>query len=104
MTTMVLRLLLGVGAALALTWVALVIALLVARPQGLLLAQACRLLPNVLRRLAGDRSLPRGVRVRLWLVLGYLGIPRTFGNRATGRRRIMPDPGPLHPRCRSQVG
>jgi uncharacterized membrane protein YkvA (DUF1232 family) len=78
MTTMVLRLLLGVGAALALTWVALVIALLVARPEGSLLAQALRLLPDVLRllwRLAGDRSLPRGLRIRLWLLLGYLAIP-----------------------------
>jgi uncharacterized membrane protein YkvA (DUF1232 family) len=78
MTTMVLRLLLGVGAALALTWVALVFALLVARPEASLLAEALRLLPDVLRllrRLAGDRSLARDVRIRLWLVLGYLAIP-----------------------------
>jgi uncharacterized membrane protein YkvA (DUF1232 family) len=30
---------------------------------------------RLLRRLAGDRSLPRGVRVRLWLLLAYLAIP-----------------------------
>jgi uncharacterized membrane protein YkvA (DUF1232 family) len=75
---MLLRGLLAVGAALAFTWVALVIALLVARPKGSLLAEALRLLPDVLRllrRLAGDRSLPRGVRIRLWLLLAYLAIP-----------------------------
>jgi uncharacterized membrane protein YkvA (DUF1232 family) len=41
-------------------------------------SQALRLLPDLLRllrRLAGDRSLPRGVRVRLWLLLAYLPIP-----------------------------
>lgn len=62
----------------ALTWVALVFALLVARPEASLLAEALRLLPDVLRllrRLAGDRSLARDVRIRLWLVLGYLAIP-----------------------------
>jgi hypothetical protein len=69
---MLLRGLLAVGVALAFTWVALVIALLVARPKGLLLAEALRLLPDVLRllrRLAGDRSLPQGVHIRLWLLL-----------------------------------
>lgn len=37
-----------------------------------------RLLPDLLRllrRLAADGSLPRGVRVRLWLLLGYLALP-----------------------------
>lgn len=39
---------------------------------------ALRLLPDLVRlvrRLAGDRELPRGVRVRLWLLLGYLALP-----------------------------
>ncbi|WP_257570951.1 DUF1232 domain-containing protein [Streptomyces sp. NP160] len=39
---------------------------------------ALRLLPDLLRlvrRLAADRSLPRGVRVLLWLLLGYLALP-----------------------------
>jgi uncharacterized membrane protein YkvA (DUF1232 family) len=82
---MLLRVLLAVVATLALTWLALVVALLVARPKGSLLTEALRLLPDVLRllpdvlrllrRLAGDRSLPRGVRIRLWLLLGYLAIP-----------------------------
>ena len=40
--------------------------------------EALRLLPDVLRlvrRLAGDPTLPRGVRVRLLLLIGYLICP-----------------------------
>lgn len=39
---------------------------------------ALRLLPDVIRllgRLAGDPEMPRGVRLRLWLLLGYLLSP-----------------------------
>jgi uncharacterized membrane protein YkvA (DUF1232 family) len=75
---MMVRVLLGLGGALLLTWLALIVALVVARPNGDLLQQALRLLPDLLRllrRLASDRSLPRGVRVRLWLLLAYLAIP-----------------------------
>ncbi|MGW4058067.1 YkvA family protein [Amycolatopsis sp. NPDC004747] len=71
-------LLIGVAAALLLAWLALVVALLVARPRGGLLREALRLLPDVLRlirRLAADRTLPRGVRVRLGLLLAYLALP-----------------------------
>ena len=32
-------------------------------------------LVRMLRRLAGDDQLPPGVRVRLWLLLGYLALP-----------------------------
>jgi uncharacterized membrane protein YkvA (DUF1232 family) len=42
------------------------------------LREILRLLPDVLRllrRLAGDSTLPRGVRVRLWLLLAYLALP-----------------------------
>jgi uncharacterized membrane protein YkvA (DUF1232 family) len=68
----------GVAAALVLAWVALVIALAMLRPRGGLLREAVRILPDVLRlihRLAADRTLPRGVRVRLALLLAYLAIP-----------------------------
>lgn len=71
-------LLIGVTAALLLTWVVLLVALVVVRPRGGLLREALRLLPDVLRlvrRLAADRSLPRGVRVRLWLLMVYLAVP-----------------------------
>jgi uncharacterized membrane protein YkvA (DUF1232 family) len=42
------------------------------------LAEAARLLPDVLRlvsRLARDRSLPRGLRIRLWILLAWLASP-----------------------------
>lgn len=71
-------LLIGVAVALVLTWLALVVALVVVRPRGGLLREALRLLPDVLRlvrRLAADKSLPRGVRVRLWFLMVYLAVP-----------------------------
>jgi uncharacterized membrane protein YkvA (DUF1232 family) len=68
----------GVGSALVLAWVAMVIALVIVRPRGGLLREALRILPDALRlirRLAADNTLPRGVRVRLGLLLAYLAIP-----------------------------
>jgi uncharacterized membrane protein YkvA (DUF1232 family) len=59
-------------------WVLLVGALWWVRPDDVSLCDALRLLPDLvrlLRRLAVDDSLPRGVRVRLWLLLGYLALP-----------------------------
>ncbi len=70
--------LIGIGAGLAIAWAALVIALLVAKPKGALLSEAMRLLPDLLRllrRLATDRALPRGVRIRLTLLMAYLAMP-----------------------------
>src|SRR4051812_48762800 len=84
--------LIGAGVALALAWLALVAALLVARPKGALLSEATRLLPDLLRllrRLAADRDLPRGVRIRLALLLFYLAIP--IGHR------WCPRPEPARP-------
>ncbi len=67
----------AIAAGLVLIWVALVAALWsvkgrfdLASLRGLL-----RMLPDLLRllkRLAADPTLPRGVRVRLWLLLAYL--------------------------------
>ncbi|MDV3128934.1 DUF1232 domain-containing protein [Mycobacterium sp. 21AC1] len=71
-------LLIGLAIALVVAWVALVTALIVLRPRGPLLREALRILPDVLRlirRLAADRSLPRGVRIRLALLLAYLALP-----------------------------
>ncbi|SDF65288.1 Uncharacterized membrane protein YkvA, DUF1232 family [Blastococcus fimeti] len=65
----------AVGCLLAL-WLLLV--LLLWRSRSLAPLEALRLLPDLVRlvrRLAADRSLPRGVRVRLWLLLGYLLSP-----------------------------
>jgi uncharacterized membrane protein YkvA (DUF1232 family) len=72
------RILVAVAIGLAVAWLVLVVALLVARPRGGLLREAVRLVPDTLRllkRLATDGSLPRGVRVRLWLLFAYLAIP-----------------------------
>ncbi len=71
-------LLIDILAALLLAWLALVVVLLIARPRGGLVREALRVLPDVLRlvrRLAADQTLPRGVRVRLGLLLAYLAFP-----------------------------
>jgi len=71
-------LLIGVAVALVLAWLALIVALVLVRPRGGLLREALRLLPDVLRlirRLAADPALPRGVRIRLGLLLVYLAMP-----------------------------
>ncbi len=70
--------LLGVAGGLLLLWLALLAVLWRVRPEGMSTAAGLRLLPDLVRlvrRLAADRSLPRGVRVRLWLLLGYLLSP-----------------------------
>ncbi len=72
------QLLIGAGVALLLTWLALVIALLLSKPGTPRIQEALRLLPDLLRllrRLAADRGLHRGVRVRLRLLLVYLALP-----------------------------
>jgi uncharacterized membrane protein YkvA (DUF1232 family) len=72
------KLLLTLGIALASTYLVLLGTLLALRPKGNLLKETLRLLPDLvrlLRRLAGDRSVPRATRARLWLLLAYLAIP-----------------------------
>src|SRR4051794_3671472 len=71
-------LLIGLAVALLVTWLVLIGTLAIVRPRGGLLREALRLLPDVLRlvrRLAADPGLPRGVRVRLALLLAYLALP-----------------------------
>jgi uncharacterized membrane protein YkvA (DUF1232 family) len=68
----------AIGGGLLLLWLALLVALWFGRPDEVRTRDALRLLPDLvrlLRRLAGDGSLPRGVRLRLWLLLGYLLMP-----------------------------
>jgi uncharacterized membrane protein YkvA (DUF1232 family) len=71
------RLALGVAAGLVLVWLVLIAALW--RVKGRVeLGEALRVLPDVLRllkRLAGDPTLPRRVRVTLWLLLAYMVSP-----------------------------
>jgi uncharacterized membrane protein YkvA (DUF1232 family) len=68
----------SIVAGFAVAYVLLLAALLVARPKGNLLVEALRLLPDLLRlvrRVAADSDVPRNVRVRPWLLLGYLAMP-----------------------------
>jgi uncharacterized membrane protein YkvA (DUF1232 family) len=68
----------GIAVGIALIWLALVVTLWIGKPDDLGIRDAARLLPDLLRllkRLAGDRAMPRGVHVRLALLLGYLALP-----------------------------
>lgn len=68
----------GLAAGLVLAWIALILVLIIARPQGGLLREALRILPDLvrlLRRLAADKTLPRAVRAGLALLLAYLATP-----------------------------
>lgn len=68
----------GVSAGLLLLWLVMLVALWRTKPEKAGLCDALRLLPDVirlLRRLAADPALPRGVRIRLALLLGYLALP-----------------------------
>lgn len=59
-------------------WVALVVVMWTHRPDAMGAREALRLLPDLirmLRRIATDPTVPRGARVRLWLLLGYLLMP-----------------------------
>jgi uncharacterized membrane protein YkvA (DUF1232 family) len=70
--------LLAVAGGLLLLWAVLLLVLWRARPDGTSTTSALRLLPDLLRlvrRLAADRALPRGVRIRVWLLLAYLLSP-----------------------------
>ena len=70
--------LIALGAGILAGWLALLVALVLMRPKGALLAEAVRLLPDLLRllrRLAADSKLPRGVRARIVLLMVYLALP-----------------------------
>ena len=71
------RILIGVGIGLVIAWLALIVTLLIVRPGGGLV-DAVRLLPDTLRllkRLATDPTLDRGIRIRLWIVAGFVASP-----------------------------
>ena len=63
---------------LLLLWLLLLALLWRSRPDGMTVRDGLRLLPDVVRlvrRLAADRTLPRALRLRLWLLLAYLLSP-----------------------------
>ena len=69
----------GIAVAALACWLILIVALLLGnRRQKATLADALRLLPDLirlLRRVAGDRSFPVSVRARIWGLLAYLALP-----------------------------
>ena len=75
------QILLGMAGGLVILWLVMLGVLWSAQrghPDKARLRDALRLIPDVvrlLRRLAADPALPRGVRVRLWLLLIYLILP-----------------------------
>ena len=67
-----------IAGSLLLLWLLMLALLWRVKPDDVTLRDAVRLVPDLLRllkRLAADRTLPRGVRVRLVLLLGYLAMP-----------------------------
>lgn len=74
----VLRIALAVVVPLAVAWLLFVIVLAVVRPRGFDLRAARRFVPDLARLmkdLAADRSLPKGVRRRLGALVVYLALP-----------------------------
>jgi uncharacterized membrane protein YkvA (DUF1232 family) len=72
------RILVAVGGALVLSWLALLAYVWLAVPSRSKVAEGVRLLPDtvrLLRRVAADGAAPRGIRVRLWLLFAYLAFP-----------------------------
>ncbi|NMM22014.1 MAG: DUF1232 domain-containing protein [Phycicoccus sp.] len=70
--------LISLAGALVASWLSLIVALVVIRPKGNLLRESLRILPDLVRllkNLTTDSTLPRGVRVRLGLLMAYLALP-----------------------------
>ncbi|MFD9667904.1 YkvA family protein [Rhodococcus sp. NPDC059968] len=70
--------LIGAAAGLLTVWVVLALVLWRSSPDSTRIGETARVLPDLLRllrRLAADPDLPRGVRVRLALLLVYLAVP-----------------------------
>ncbi len=70
--------LLGVVIAFAILWSITVLALIAVRPKGMRAADAARLMPDLVllvRDLARDRSIPRHVRARIWILLAWMASP-----------------------------
>jgi uncharacterized membrane protein YkvA (DUF1232 family) len=69
---------LGIVGGLVLIWAVLVAVLWVTKPGDYDVKEALRLLPDLVRlikRLVTDPATPRGVRIRLALLLAYLAMP-----------------------------
>ena len=73
-----LEVLAAVLGALVVSWLVLLAALWLAKPDADSAREGVRLLPDLVRlvrRLGADRTLGRGIRLRLWLLIAYLVFP-----------------------------
>ncbi|MCA1735474.1 MAG: DUF1232 domain-containing protein [Actinobacteria bacterium] len=73
-----LRTLAIVAATFVVVWLLFILFVFAVRPDSTSLREAARLLPDTLRlirRLAGDREIPRVVRWPVWLLIAYLAMP-----------------------------
>ena len=69
---------LGIVGGLVLIWLGAVVALWLAKPDEVSIGESLRLLPDLVRllkRVAADPEMPRGIRIRLALLLVYLALP-----------------------------
>ena len=70
--------LVGILVGLATLWLVFSLALFAVRPKGMRIAEAAGLIPDVVllaRDLARDRSIPRRIRARLWILLAWMASP-----------------------------
>jgi uncharacterized membrane protein YkvA (DUF1232 family) len=68
----------GVVVGIGTLWLVFVLALIAARPKGFRITQTAQLMPDLVllvRDLARDRSIPRRVRTRIWLLLAWMASP-----------------------------
>jgi len=75
---MILALVVSLGVAVAVIWLALLLTLMGTKPEIGTVREAARIMPDserLIHRLATDNDLQRGIRLRLWLLLGYLALP-----------------------------
>ena len=73
-----LSIIVSVVVSLVVVWLVLIAALVAFKPGGSTIGEAARVLPDTVRlvhRLARDKNLHRGVRLRLWFLLAYLASP-----------------------------
>jgi uncharacterized membrane protein YkvA (DUF1232 family) len=74
----ILSIVLSIVASVAIVWLVFLVVLLVTKPETSTLTETARIVPDALRlvrRLAADKTLPRGIRIRLWCLLAYLASP-----------------------------
>jgi uncharacterized membrane protein YkvA (DUF1232 family) len=72
------RYVIGLAVALAACWSIVVLALLIARPRGLRVADLALFMPDLVLLVGGlarDRSIPRRVRARIWILLAWMASP-----------------------------